>query len=37
VFGPEYEKYLEAVELVEQGGAISVTNALNLKKNFSYS
>lgn len=32
VFGPEYEKFFEARELVEAGGAISITNALELEK-----
>jgi 3-deoxy-D-manno-octulosonic-acid transferase len=32
IFGPEYEKYFEAIELIEQGGAISVDNALELEK-----
>lgn len=32
VFGPEYDKYIEAVELVETGGAISVDTALELEK-----
>ncbi len=32
VFGPEYEKYFEAAELVEAGGAISIDTALDLEK-----
>lgn len=32
VFGPEYDKFFEAQELVETGGAISITNALELEK-----
>jgi 3-deoxy-D-manno-octulosonic-acid transferase len=32
VIGPEYEKYAEAVDLVECGGAISIENALQLEK-----
>jgi 3-deoxy-D-manno-octulosonic-acid transferase len=32
VFGPEYDKYIEAVELVECGGAIPVDTALELEK-----
>jgi 3-deoxy-D-manno-octulosonic-acid transferase len=32
MFGPEYEKYFEAIELVETGGGISVNNALELEK-----
>ncbi len=31
VFGPEYEKYVEAVELVEAGGAFSIEHALELE------
>lgn len=31
VFGPEYEKYNEAIELVETGGGISAENALELE------
>ncbi len=32
VFGPEYDKYMEAVELIENDGAVSITNALELEK-----
>lgn len=32
IFGPEYDKYLEAIELIEQKGAISVETALELEK-----
>lgn len=32
VFGPIYDKYLEAVELVEAGGGFSVESALELEK-----
>ena len=32
VFGPEYEKYFEAKELVESGGGITVSSALELEK-----
>ncbi len=32
VFGPEYEKYIEAVELVEREGAFPVENALELEQ-----
>jgi 3-deoxy-D-manno-octulosonic-acid transferase len=32
VFGPEYDKYIEAVELEECGGAFSIENALELEK-----
>ncbi|GGH58209.1 3-deoxy-D-manno-octulosonic acid transferase [Filimonas zeae] len=31
VFGPVYDKYFEAVEMLEQGGAISVPDALHLE------
>lgn len=34
VFGPEYEKYIEAVELVEREGAFPVENALELEQQF---
>ena len=34
VFGPVYDKYIEAVELVEQGGAFVITTALELEKTF---
>ncbi len=32
IFGPEYEKHYEAVELIEAGGAVSIENALELEK-----
>jgi 3-deoxy-D-manno-octulosonic-acid transferase len=32
VFGPEYEKYIEAEGLVDCGGAFSIENALELEK-----
>jgi len=32
VFGPEYNKYYEAIELVSAGGGISINNALELEK-----
>jgi 3-deoxy-D-manno-octulosonic-acid transferase len=32
VIGPEYDKYVEAVELVEAGGAFSIENALELEE-----
>ena len=32
IFGPEYEKFAEAVELVEIGAAISIGSALELEK-----
>jgi 3-deoxy-D-manno-octulosonic-acid transferase len=31
VYGPEYDKYREAVELIEAGGAFSINNALELE------
>lgn len=34
VFGPEYEKFNEAIELVESEGAISIENALELEAAF---
>ncbi|MBS1565883.1 MAG: 3-deoxy-D-manno-octulosonic acid transferase, partial [Bacteroidetes bacterium] len=34
VFGPVYDKYAEAVDLVEEGGAYSIENALELEKTF---
>jgi 3-deoxy-D-manno-octulosonic-acid transferase len=32
VFGPVFEKYIEAVELIDAGGAFSIENALELEK-----
>ena len=32
VYGPEFEKYLEAEELIEAGGGITINNALELEK-----
>jgi 3-deoxy-D-manno-octulosonic-acid transferase len=32
IFGPEYEEYAEAVGLIEIGGAVSVSNALEWEK-----
>ncbi|MEO6219077.1 MAG: glycosyltransferase N-terminal domain-containing protein [Ginsengibacter sp.] len=32
IFGPEYEKNFEAVEMIERGGAISIENAIELEK-----
>jgi 3-deoxy-D-manno-octulosonic-acid transferase len=32
VFGPEFEKYFEAEELVECGGGFTIENALELEK-----
>ena len=37
VFGPEYSKYIEAVELIEAGGGISIENALELEEEFEQS
>lgn len=34
VFGPEYEKYVEAIDLVESGGAFSIENAIELEQQF---
>jgi 3-deoxy-D-manno-octulosonic-acid transferase len=34
VFGPEYEKYYEAIELVETGGATTTDDALQLEATF---
>lgn len=34
VFGPVYEKYIEAVDLIENGGAFTVATALELEKQF---
>jgi 3-deoxy-D-manno-octulosonic-acid transferase len=34
VFGPVYEKYIEAVQLIESGGAFSISTALELEKQF---
>lgn len=34
VFGPEYEKFNEAIELTETGGGISIENALQLEATF---
>jgi 3-deoxy-D-manno-octulosonic-acid transferase len=34
IFGPEYNKYLEAVELIDSNGAISVENKLELERAF---
>ncbi|WP_315816872.1 hypothetical protein [Paraflavitalea speifideaquila] len=32
VFGPVYEKYIEAAELVDEGGAFPIKTALELEK-----
>lgn len=34
VFGPEYEKYIEAIELIDNNGAVSIENALELESIF---
>jgi 3-deoxy-D-manno-octulosonic-acid transferase len=34
VFGPIYDKYIEADELIAEGGAISISNALELEEVF---
>jgi 3-deoxy-D-manno-octulosonic-acid transferase len=34
VFGPEYDKFLEAIELIDADGATSVDNALELENTF---
>jgi 3-deoxy-D-manno-octulosonic-acid transferase len=34
VFGPEYEKYYEAIELLENGGATAIDDALELEATF---
>jgi 3-deoxy-D-manno-octulosonic-acid transferase len=34
VFGPVYDKYIEAVELVDNGGAFPIETALELEKEF---
>jgi 3-deoxy-D-manno-octulosonic-acid transferase len=36
LFGPVYDKYAEAVELVERGGAFSVIDAIELEETFNY-
>jgi 3-deoxy-D-manno-octulosonic-acid transferase len=32
VFGPVYEKYIEAIGLIDAGGAVSVDNAIDFEK-----
>jgi 3-deoxy-D-manno-octulosonic-acid transferase len=32
IFGPEYEKFLEAVEMIEEGAAFSISSALELEE-----
>ena len=34
LFGPEYEKFLEAVDLIERGAAAEVKNAIDLEQAF---
>ncbi len=34
IFGPEYDKYIEAVELINEGGAYSIENSLELEAIF---
>ena len=34
LFGPEFEKYIEAVELLEAGGADDIKNAIELEQTF---
>ncbi len=34
VFGPEYEKYIEATELIDAGGAFTIDGALELEATF---
>jgi len=34
VFGPVFEKYIEAIELIDEGGGFTVENALELEKLF---
>ena len=36
VFGPEYEKYIEAIDLVELGGGLPIENALELEKTLNH-
>lgn len=36
LFGPVYDKYAEAVELIERGGAFSVIDTLELEETFNY-
>jgi 3-deoxy-D-manno-octulosonic-acid transferase len=32
IYGPEFEKFKEAIELIDCGGAFSISNALELEK-----
>jgi len=34
VFGPVFDKYIEAIELIDEGGGFTVENALELEKLF---
>jgi len=34
VFGPVFEKYIEAIQLIEAGGAFTVSSAIELEKQF---
>ncbi len=34
LFGPVFNKYIEAIELLEEGGALTIDNALELEKTF---
>ena len=34
IFGPVYEKFIEATELLDNGGGFSIDNALELEKEF---
>lgn len=36
VYGPEYEKFIEASELIECGGGVSINNALELESTFDH-
>jgi 3-deoxy-D-manno-octulosonic-acid transferase len=36
VFGPEYEKYIEAIELIEANAAVSVDDALQLEQTLNH-
>jgi 3-deoxy-D-manno-octulosonic-acid transferase len=36
IFGPDYDKFAEAVDLIACGGAISINNAIELEEEFTY-
>jgi len=36
IFGPDYDKYAEAVDLIKLGGAISINNAIELEEELTY-